>query len=177
MSALNDVQNGSLRSALGYSCKTKAGLAIHGAAAATVDSLAAITVAIDGVLKTKTQLSQQSVAVTHDCFGNAVGGNNLSAYVQPTGTTVYYVLATDGTNVAVVQGSYAGQSLAFPNDLSKILTGKGGIPAEPAGYTAFGMLKVVTSGGATFTPGTDALDKTNVTVTYYDLERIPSVAP
>jgi hypothetical protein len=178
MSALKDIQNGELRKALGNFCLSKITLAINAAAAATVKSTGAINYAIDGVQYTKAALAAQSIAITHDCFGNAVGGNNLSEYTQPAGVTAYYLVCLNAAGtVAVVQGNYNGQALAFPNDLSKVLTGDGSIPKEPDGYVAVGMFKVATANAATFDPATTALDAADVTVTYYDLARIPATAP
>jgi hypothetical protein len=178
MAALKEISNGIIRLALGNSCISKAILAINAGGAATVKTTNAINFGVDGVLYSKAALAAQSIAVTHDAFGNPVGGNNLAAYVQPAGTTSYLLLCVNAAGtVAVVQGTYAGQALSFPNDLSKVLTGKGDIPAEPAGYTAFGLIKVVTAGAATFQPGTTLLDAANVTATYFDLEYVPSVAP
>lgn len=177
MSALKDIQNGDIRRAVGNFCMSKITLAINLGGAATVKSTGATIYVIDGIAYTKAALAAQAITVTHDCFGNAVGAPNLSAYVQPAGTTAYLLLCLNAAGtLAVVQGSYLGQSLAFP-DLSKVLTGTGAIGVEPAGYTAIGLIKVVTAGAATFTPGTTALDAANVTATYYDLTDVPSVAP
>lgn len=178
MSALKDISNGILRKALGNSCLVKGTLAINAGGAATIKSTGAISYTLDGVYYSKAALAAQSIVVTHDRNGQAVGGNNLAAYVQPTGTTVYYLLCLNAAGaVAVVQGDYAGQVLSYANDLSKVLTGTGDVPQEPAGYTAMGLLKVVTTAGATFTPGTTLLDAANVAVTYFDLEYVPSVNP
>ena len=177
MSALKDIQNGDLRKALGNSCLSKITLAINLAGAATVKSTNAATYTVDGVAYTKAALAAQSIAVTHDCFGKAVGGNELSAYVLPAGKTMYLLICLNAAGtVAVVQGSYSGQSLAYP-DLQRTLTGAGDVPQEPAGYVAIGLIKIATANAATFTPGTTALDATDVTATYYDLQRVPSVNP
>jgi hypothetical protein len=73
-----------------------------------------------------------------------------------------------------VQGSYAGQVMQFP-DLLRQLTGTGFVPQiEPAGYVAFGIVKVQTNGAATYTPNVTALDAAGLTVTYLDLEFIPA---
>lgn len=177
MSALRDVSNGIIRKALGNSCLSKITLAINAAGAATVKNTGTITYTIDGIFYTKAALAAQALTVTHDCFGNPVGGQNLSKYVQPVLTTAYYLICLNAAGtVAVVQGNYAGQSLAFP-DLQRIVTGTGDIPQEPAGYTAVGMLKVALAGAATFDPATTLLDAANVTVTYYDLEFVPSANP
>lgn len=178
MAALKDISNGIIRTAIGNSCIVKGVLAINAGGAATIKSTGAVTYGIDGILYTKAILSAQSIVPTHDAFGAAIGGSNLPAYVQPSGTTAYILLALDKSgNVAVIQGSYLGQALAYPFDLSRLLTGTGQIPVEPSGFTAFGLMKIVTTGGATFTPGTTLLDAANVTVTYFDLEYVPTVAP
>jgi hypothetical protein len=141
----------------------------------------ALSYTVDGVQYSASALAAQSIAVTHDWKGQAVavGSNSASAvqaYVQPAGTTVYYLLCVNAAGtVAVVQGSYAGQSVSYaPGDPSKVLVGTGNVPVEPAGYTAFGLIKVVTNAATTFTPGTTALDNGGLTVTYFDLARVPS---
>lgn len=177
MSALKDITNSIVRKALGNSSIVKGILAINLGGAATVKTTNALSYTIDGVLYSKAALAAQAITITHDCFGQPVGGNNLSKYVQPINTTVYYLLCVNAAGtIATVQGSYAGQNLAFP-DLQRIVPGTGAIPEEPTGYTAFGLIKVTTNGVATFDPATTALDAAGLTVTYYDLEYVPSVAP
>lgn len=179
MSELSTILNADIREALGSMVFNKPVLAINAAAAATVKTTNAITYSVDGIMLSKAALAAQSIAVTHDCFGNLVA-NGVAAYAQPTGTTVYYLLSLDASgNVLVSQGSYAGQSLVFANDLTRVNVGTGAIPVEPKSVncTAVGLIKVVTAGGATFTPGTTALDAANVTVTYYDINMVPATAP
>jgi hypothetical protein len=177
MSALSTIMNADIRKALGSMAFGKAVLAINAALAATVKTTNAITYTVDGIALSKAALAAQSIAVTHDCFGNLVA-NGVAAYVQPASTTVYYLLSLDSAGgIKVSQGSYAGQALAFPGDISRINTGTGAIPAEPAGCTAFGLIKVVTAAATTFNPGATALDAANVTVTYSDLSMVPPVAP
>lgn len=177
MSALSSIQHSDIRKVAGNHCLTKVVLAINAGSAATIKTTGTFTFVIDGVYYTHAALSAQSIAVTHDCFGQPVGGNNLSKYTQPVLTTAYYLVCINAAGtIAIVQGSYAGQALRFA-DLQRVLTGTGGIPAEPDGYTAIGMFKVALAAAATFDPATTALDASNVTVTYYDLERVPSVAP
>lgn len=173
MSRLSSINDGALRKALGNRCQTFATLAINAGSAATIKTTGATIYSIDGVLKTKAALSAQSFAVTHRADGLAVDANE-PAYVQPAGTTVFYVVALDATGtVAIVQGTFAGQSVTFKPDLSRIETGTGLIPFEPAGYTAIGVVKVVTANAATFTPGTTALDATDVTATYHNVTMLP----
>lgn len=178
MSALRDILNGSLRKALGNRCLSKITLAINGAAAATVKSTGAINYCIDGIFYTKAALAAQSIAVTHDFQGNPVSASAISSYVLPAGKTMYLLLCLNAAGtVAVVQGSYEGQSIPNGTDKAKVLVGNGDIPAEPAGYTAIGLIKITTAGAATFTPGTTALDAANVTATYHDLAAVPTTAP
>jgi hypothetical protein len=177
MAALKDISNGIIRKALGNSCLSKITLAINAAGAATVKSTGAISFTIDGVFYTKAALAAQALTITHDRNGLAVGGQNLSKYVQPINTTVYYLLCLNaGGTVAVVQGDYAGQATQYP-DLQRTLFGTGDVPQEPAGYTAIGLIKVATNGVATFDPATTLLDAAGLTVTYFDLEFVPSANP
>lgn len=173
MSALSNIQNGTLRTALGDRCFSKATLAINAGAAATIKTTGATTYSVGGVFYSKAALSAQSIAITHRFDGGVVTADR-PAYVQPISTTVIYVIAVNAAGtVAVVQGSYAGQSITFLPDLSKIVTGAGGVPAEPEGYTAIGAIKVVTNGSTTFTPATTALDAAGLTVTYFDISTLP----
>lgn len=180
MSALSSIQNGDLRKALGNYCESKIALAISGGSgAATLANTGTINYVIDGVKKTKSALSTQSFAATHDFRGLAVSSTNgIAEYTQPAGTTVYYLVCLNAAGtVAIVQGTYSGQSISVNGQPGLVLTGNGAIPAEPDGYTAIGMVKVVTAGAATFNPATTNFDATNVTSTFYDLDRVPSVAP
>lgn len=175
MSALNEVANAMLRKAFGNSCIIKGAIAINAGGAATIKTTGALTYGVDGILYNKNALAAQSIAVTHDAFGNVVGGQNLPAYVQPGGTSVYYLLCLNAAgNVAVVQGTYLNQAMQYP-DNQRTLVGTGNVPQwEPAGYTAFGLIKVVTGAAVPFTPGTTPLDTAGLVVTYLDLEYIPT---
>lgn len=174
MSSLANIQSAIVAKALGNRCLSKITLAINAASAATVKSTGATIFSILGVLYTKAALAAQSIAVTHGFEGNLVAAGP-AAYVQPAETTVIYVLALNAAGtVAVVQGTYDGQSVTYPADLSKIITGNGAVPTEPDGYTAIGALKVETAAATTFTPGTTLLDAAGVTVTYFDIAALPA---
>lgn len=174
MSSLNSIVSAEVRKVLANRCLTKATLAINAGGAATVKTTGATTYSVDGVLYSKAALSAQSIAVTHDCFGSPVAAG-VAAYVQPTNTTVFYVLSLNAAGtVAVSQGSYVGQTQTFANDLGKIYTGTGAMPVEPAGYTAIGVIKVAPTSAVTFTPGTTVLDVANLNATYYDVDILPA---
>lgn len=173
MSSLFNILSADVRKVLANRCLTKATLAIDTGGAATIRTTGATIYSVNGVLYSKAALSAQSMAVTHDCFGNLVAVG-VAAYVQPTNTTVFYVISVNAAGtVAVSQGCYAGQTLTFANDLSKIYTGIGDIPTEPAGYTAIGVIKVAPTAAVTFTPGTTALDVANLNATYFDIDVLP----
>lgn len=173
MSRISALASASLRQVLGNRCHTKATLAINAGGAATVKTTGATIYSVGGVLYTKAALAAQSIAVTHRLDGSAVTTAE-PAYVQPAETTVIYVVALNaGGTVAVVQGSYAGQAVKFRPDLTKIMTGDGDIPDEPAGYTAIGAIKVTTAAATTFTPGTTLLDAAGITATYFDVSVLP----
>lgn len=174
MSSLNTILSADVRKVLANRCLTKATLDINAGTAATIKTTGATTYTVDGVMYSKAALAAQSMAPTHDAFGSPVA-SGIAAYVQPTGTVVFYVVSVNAAGtVAVSQGSYAGQSQVFPGDLSKIYTGTGAIPVEPAGYTAIGVIKIAPTVAATFTPGTTALDAANVNATYYDIDVLPA---
>ena len=174
MSSLSNIQSAAVAKVLGDRCLGKITLAINAGGAATVKSTGAIIFSINGVAYTHAALSNQAITVTHGCFGELVAAYPAK-YTQPVLTTVFYVLALNAAGtLAVVQGSYAGQSLTFGEDKSKVLIGTGAIPIEPDGYTAIGVIKVALAGSATFNPATTALDATDVTATYYDVSVLPA---
>lgn len=169
MSRLTNVFDFALRRALANRCSSKHVLAINGAGAATVKTTNPITYTIDGVIYQKAALAAQSMAPTNRFNKDAVTAAD-PAYVQPANTTAYYVLSADVSgNIAVSQGSYAGQAIAFSTDISKVYAGTGDLPHEPDGFTAFGVVKVATGNGVTFTPGTTALDAASLTVGFFDV--------
>jgi len=179
MSKLSDLTSAALASLLGnVNFSAKATYAINAAGAATIKTTGAFEYTVGGVKYSKAALAAQSIAVTHDAYGNAFTG-----YVQPAGVTTYLTLALNAAGtVAVVQGTYAGQKPgqdpavgvgpAYNNGTSFI--GSGAVPDVPAGYTAIAVIKVVTAGVATFTPGTTLLDAANVTPSYFDVAVLPS---
>lgn len=172
MSRLSNTTDAALRRLLANVCLKAVGLAINAAGAATLKTTSASTHVIDSVFYSKTSTAAMPFAVTHRAFGEPVTTAD-PGYVQPANTTVYYLVSFDAANnVAISQGSYAGQQIAYSTNLTKVLTGDGGYPQEPSGYTAVGVVKVVT-GATTFTPGTTLLDAANVTATYFDVARVP----
>lgn len=173
MSRISSLASASLRRVLGNRCHTKATLAINAGGAATIKTTGATIFSIGGVLYSKAALSAQSFAVTHRFDGTPVTAAE-PAFVQPALTSVVYVVALNSAGtVAIVQGSYLGQSITFKPDLSKIMTGDGDIPEEPAGYTAIGLVKIDTAAATTFTPGTTLLDAAGITATYFDVAVLP----
>lgn len=179
MSKLSDLTSAALVSLLSnVNFSPKATLAINVGGAATVKTTGAFEYTVNGVKCTKVALAAQAITVTHDSYGNANTG-----YVQPAGVTAYYTLALNAAGtVAVVQGTYAGQKAgtdpavgvgaAYNGGVSFI--GSGAVPDVPSGYTAVGVIKIVTAGAATFTAGTTALDAANVTATYFEVAVLPS---
>lgn len=173
MSAINTINSGAVRKVIGNMTHSAPILAINAGGAATVKTTGAIVSSFDGIMKSKAALSAQSIAVTHDFNGKPVA-SGFPAYAQPAGTRVVYVLSVNAAgNVAVSQGTYAGQRIAHRTDKSLLFDGTGDVPAEPDGYTAFGAIVINLAGAATFTPGTTALDATNVTATFYDIAVLP----
>lgn len=183
---LSDVSSAVVRALLGYANLGKSILAINAAGAATVKTTNALSYTADGLLYSKAALAAQSIAVTH---GVAAGGDaiaNVGGYVQPVNTTVYYVLAVNAAGtLAVVQGAYDGQIPTLDptkgiGSLAAVGTsasGNGNVPNPPDGYTAFGLIKVVTNGATTFTAGTTLLDAAGIAVTFFDVCLLPSVRP
>jgi hypothetical protein len=173
MSSVSQIISADVRKALLNRCQSKSTLAINAGGAATVKTTGPTIYTVDGVQYSKASLAAQSLVPTHDAYGNPVA-TGIAAYVQPVGTTVFYVVSLDKTGaVAISQGSYAGQAQVFPNDLGRINIGNGLTPVEPAGYTAIGVVKVAPTVAATFTPGTTLLDAANVNATFYDVAILP----
>lgn len=173
MSTLAALVNQDVVNAIGNFCLSKGVLAINAGSAATIKTTNALNYSVGGVLYTKSALSAQSFAATHRPDGSAVTTANPQ-YVQPASTTVIYVVALNANgDVAVIQGSYAGQALTYVGTPSKTVTQTGGVPALPAGYVPIGAVKVATATATTFTPGTTALDAAGITATYFDLALLP----
>lgn len=179
MPKLSDLNTVALAALLGNTNNgAKAVLAINAGGAATVKTTGAFEYTVNGVKYTKVALAAQAITVTHDAQGNASTG-----YVVPAGVTVYYTLALNAAGtVAVVQGTYAGQKPGFDPAVGvgaaymggTSFIGNGAIADVPAGYTAVGVIKIVTAGAATFTAGTTLLDAANVTASYFDIEMLPA---
>lgn len=177
MAKLSDVQNKGLLDLLAGVSLTKPILAINAPGAATVRTTAAFSYTVNGVLLTRAALSAQSMAVTHDAFGNPSTG-----FVQPANQTVFYTLGLNAAGVlSVAQSTFFGQ-VVQPNALVGVganfnagtsVSGSGQIVDSPAGATPVGVIKVVT-GPVTFTAGTTVLDVANVTATYFDVMVLPS---
>lgn len=173
MSGLINIQNRGLRRAIANQCVGFVGLAIGNAGQATVKTANSVVYTIDGVYYSNAAFTAQSLVPTHGPFGDTVGAGPV-AYVQPANTSVIYLLVGDTkSNVFVVQGSYAGQPIVYPNDLSRVNTGTGGVPFVPSTFTTVGAVKVATAAGTTFTPGTTALDATGLTVTFINIAVLP----
>lgn len=173
MSSISNINAAGVRNVLLNLCLVAVGLAINAAGAATLKTANAISYSVNGRAKTKAALAAQSFAVTHDAFGSTVA-KGFKAYAQPAGTRVVYVLSADSAGaIAVSQGTYVGQRMPKPGDLSVTIDGTGAVPIEPAGYTAFGAVVIDLSAAATFTPGTTALDAAGVTATFIDISVLP----
>ncbi len=176
MSKLSDVHTAGLLGLLGNVNLTRGILAINAISAATVKSTNAFVYTIGGVYYGKAVLATQSIVTTHDSYGNVAGG-----YVQPLGVTAYLTLGLNAAGVLCsVQGTFAGQTAnSSPTvgvgpvyNSGTSFLGSGAVPDVPAGFTAIGVLKVVTT-TATFTPGTTLLDAAGVLVTYFDVALLP----
>lgn len=84
-----------------------------------------------------------------------------AAPAQPVLTSAYYLLSVNAAGtVTTTAGTSAASNPA--------------IPVPPDGQAVFGAIKVDLAEEATFTPGTTALNATNVTATFYNLTRVPS---
>lgn len=173
MSSLNQINAAGVRNVVANMTHNAPALDINAAGAATVKTTNAIVSSFNGIMKSRAALTAQSIAVTHDAFGSTVAVG-FPAYEQPAGTRAVYVLSANAAGtVAVSQGTYAGQVLPHPRDLSVVLTGTGSVPVEPPGYTAFGAIVIDLAGAATFEPGTTLLDAANVTATFHDISVLP----
>lgn len=143
-------------------CLGAMGSTIANTAAAKVDALTAVKATVGGFMV--------SVAAQDELVIAALAASDLPTsqanwlqptglpgfYVQPAGTTVYYVFGTNSAGtVKCVQGTYDGQVLNPASGYTQL--GKSVIPDVPAeGFTPLFVMKVV-SGGSAFTPATTAL--------------------
>ena len=169
MSRLSDITNLAIATLLGYRTISKAGLAI-GTTTSGINTTGTLSFLNNGVLLTKAALTSQSIVPT-------VGLN----YTAPAGTTFYVSLGLDALgNVGVVQGSYAGQMLsqnpALGVGISQVgasFVGDGSMPDVPAGFTIFGIVKIVNATNP-FILGTTLLGAAGVTATYFDVAVLPA---
>jgi hypothetical protein len=144
----------------GTFCLSKAGLAIGDGAKTGTNSFAApngagIDFCIDGIAYHKAD------AATVAPFSTGT--------VQPVLTKCLYLVCIDSAGaITTVQGESV-----LTADLTagtKVLRW----PEVPANKCPVGAVKITLASTATFTPGTTALDATNVTATYYDLFSVPT---
>lgn len=165
MATLKDSINEASRELHGYRNTSAATLAINAASAATFKTTGAYAYLVDGVYKAKAALAAQAFSAGHA--------------VQPIGQTIYYVVGLDSAGtVTTYQGAAASaNAMAAAVQLGQSAASvPGSIPDVPNGVTPVGLIKVVTTSAA-FTPGTTALDAAGITVTFYDIAVLPSVAP
>jgi hypothetical protein len=156
------------------------GVVAIGTNKARINTTAAITPVIDGIMRTKAALTSDAlvacVAATHLATAEAnwtQPSGNSGFYVQPAGTTVYYVLCINAAGTTcTVQGTYDGQPIANGSGYSE---GSGGVPDIPNSLCPWGMVKVVAA--AAFTPTTTEFDAANITSTFYDIANLPATAP
>lgn len=157
MSKLNDAVTEGQRELEGYENFTAGGLAINAASAATFKSTSAYAYTIDGVFKTKAALAAQTFTAGHA--------------TQNIGTTQYYVIGLDAlgnvnTYQGIIETTYSGASFVSVPTL----------PDVPNGVCPIGIIKVL-AGTVAFVPGTTPLDTVGLTVTYFDINLIPSILP
>lgn len=166
MATLKDSFTENDRELHGYRNTSAAVLAINGAGAATFKTTNAYAYLCDGIYKAKTALAAQAFSAGHA--------------VQAAGTTMYYAVGLDASgNVSTYQGTApnANAIAAAIQNGSGSASVVGSIPDVPNGVTPVGLIKVVTNSATTFTAGTTALDAAGVTVTFYDIALLPSIAP
>jgi hypothetical protein len=134
-------------------CLTKAGLALGDGAKTGVALVSPVGAGIDFV-------------INGQAYHKADAATNLplsAATVQPVLTTCMYLICVDSSlAVTSVQGT--------PVLTADLTAGKAvlDIPEPTANTCPIGAVKVACANAATFTPGTTALDATDITETYYD---------
>lgn len=178
MSKLSDLSNGHLRELLGCYSQGTCVPAINAGSAATIKTTqlpaASFCVTINGQPKLLANLSAQALTALA-ALQNPITGQD-GFYVQPVLTTAYYLFVANAAGtVYTIQGTYSGQAFtAFKSAL-----GDGSMPdiAVKETYAPIGAMKVVLANAATFTPGTTALDASDVTVTYASLNRLGNALP
>ena len=144
----------------GTFCLSRAGLAIGDGAKTGTNSFAApngagVDFSIDGILYHKAD------AATVAPF--------TAGTVQPVLTKCLYLVCIDsGGTITTVQGT--------PVLTADLVAGNAVLqwPKPSASVCVVGAVKITLASTATFTPGTTALDASNVTATYYNLSRVPA---
>ena len=148
---INNMTSANMREILLSACATSGGLAI-GTTKTKVKTVNAINYTINGINYVK--------AGTDDLFVHT------TTTVQPVLTTCYYLLCLDTSgNASIVKGT--------AKLTATLATDPAVLPAAPAGKCVVGALKIVCANAATFTPATTNHDATDVTTTYFNLQRYP----
>ncbi len=161
MPSLRDFDDATLASIVGNMCFSAVGLAVNTASATTYKTANTAVYTADGVLKSKTTQTAQSLVT------NSAEGYTAAQMTVGTNKTAYFVVAIKNSDASVK--NFAGLQL----NPDGTLTWSGKMPQLPVGYTPLGYIKIVTTSG-TFTPGTTALDSsTGMTITYGDLAVMP----
>jgi len=163
MSKLSDISNANLRELLGNRSVSRTLVNLQNGTA-TFDGVtepdAIMIVEIDGGLFHIADVTNKALA-TLAALQNPITGQD-GYYVQPAGTTVYYVWVVNAAGTSyVIQGTYSGQ--AFTPFKSAL--GDGSVPdiAVKSTYAPIAIFKVVTDATHTFTPGTTNWDATGIT--------------
>lgn len=148
--SLGDVVHRTLRVLLGNRCFTKAGLAV-GETTTKMQNANTVEYCIDGVSYSK--------AHTDDLFAFS------TVTVQPISTTCYYVACLNAAgDGSIVNGTPVSTAAITAGTAAAVL------PAIADTLVAVGVVKIVTSSGGTFTPGTSNVATAGaITATFFDL--------
>lgn len=147
-------------------CYSAGGLAINAGGAATVKTVNTVQIMFNGMMKAV-------AAASAIAFPSGLP-------IQPISSSWMYLVTvkfSDATKRIFGPTEYlsaAGANLG--NAVPGATTAKAisqNMPRVPEGFVPIGVMRIVTDGVTTFTPGTTALDATGVTVTYTDLAGYP----
>ena len=146
-------------------------LAINAGTALTIKTTNALLFAIGGVLYSAAALAARALTLVPA----SASFTPMPFYAVPFSTTSYILIVVNAAGTAyAIQSQHQGRDLSFMCRPDK---GDGFVPETPDGYAPLGLIKVVTNGATTFTPGVDALDKAGCTFTFYDLLINPTGKP
>jgi hypothetical protein len=174
MARASNVYNFDLRQILNSALGTPSPALAIGTVTSGFNTTNAIQYTIEGIKYSIAAVTSQ--AHVADATLQAAVTNRTGFYIQPVSSTVYYLLLADASgNIRTLQGTFANQT--FTGSWGAVI-GSGNVPQpDSTVWAPWGLIKVVTNGSTTFTPGTTLHGAAGVTSTFINIAVVPAVNP